>query len=206
MNPNYLLTAALQIVRLKGRVNATALTQALRITEPEAAALLQTWRQAGAVIDANGNSRITPAGREQLAQRIAQERAGVDQAALQLAYDAFHPLNTEFKQIVTDWQLRDGVANDHADAAYDSGIVAHLAALDGCSTALFSRMALLAPRLAPYPARLAHALQQLQGGDRAWFARPVLDSYHTVWFELHEDLIGLLGLSREAEAIAGRAE
>jgi pyruvate,orthophosphate dikinase len=33
----------------------------------------------------------------------------------------------------------------------------------------------------------------------------MIDSYHTVWFELHEDLIGLAGLSRADEAAAGRA-
>jgi pyruvate,orthophosphate dikinase len=33
----------------------------------------------------------------------------------------------------------------------------------------------------------------------------LLDSYHTVWFELHEDLIRLAGRTREAEATAGRA-
>jgi hypothetical protein len=36
--------------------------------------------------------------------------------------------------------------------------------------------------------------------------KPLIDSYHTVWFELHEELISLAGLSREAEAASGRAQ
>jgi pyruvate,orthophosphate dikinase len=32
-----------------------------------------------------------------------------------------------------------------------------------------------------------------------------VDSYHGVWFELHEDLIQLSGRTREEESAAGRA-
>ena len=61
------------------------------------------------------------------------------------------------------------------------------------------------PRLAPYQARFDHAVEQLRTGDTSYVARPIMDSYHTVWFELHEELIGLLGRDRTAEALAGRA-
>jgi pyruvate,orthophosphate dikinase len=54
--------------------------------------------------------------------------------------------------------------------------------------------------------RLDLAVQRIGEGDHAWVARPIMDSYHTVWFELHEDLIGLCGLSRAEEAEAGRAQ
>ena len=33
-----------------------------------------------------------------------------------------------------------------------------------------------------------------------YLASPLVDSYHTVWFELHEELIELAGSTREAEA------
>ena len=36
-------------------------------------------------------------------------------------------------------------------------------------------------------------------------AHPLRDSYHTVWFELHEELIRLSGRNRASEAAAGRA-
>jgi pyruvate,orthophosphate dikinase len=67
-------------------------------------------------------------------------------------------------------------------------------------------MVAAAGRLAPYPGRFAHAIEQVKAGDHTFIARPITDSYHTVWFELHEDLIGLLGLSRHEEAASGRAE
>ncbi|HEV3054876.1 MAG TPA: hypothetical protein VGX45_09500, partial [Solirubrobacteraceae bacterium] len=58
----------------------------------------------------------------------------------------------------------------------------------------------------PYAGRFADALQKVQAGDTSWLLKPLIDSYHTVWFEFHEELIGLAGLSREAEAASGRAE
>ena len=53
-------------------------------------------------------------------------------------------------------------------------------------------------RLGPYPARLGNAIEQLQAGDTAYIARPTVDSYHQVWFELHEDLLVTLGRERAA--------
>jgi len=39
----------------------------------------------------------------------------------------------------------------------------------------------------------------VQGGDGEWFTKPTVDSYHTVWFELHENLLATLGIERGAE-------
>ena len=40
------------------------------------------------------------------------------------------------------------------------------------------------------------ALAKLDDGDDAWLASPLIDSYHTVWMHLHQELILMLGLSR----------
>jgi hypothetical protein len=46
----------------------------------------------------------------------------------------------------------------------------------------------------------------VKSGDTTWLTRPIIDSYHTVWFELHEELILAAGLTREDEAKAGHAQ
>ena len=43
------------------------------------------------------------------------------------------------------------------------------------------------------------------GGDGRYVASPRVDSYHGIWFELHEDLIQLAGRTRADEVAAGRA-
>jgi hypothetical protein len=62
------------------------------------------------------------------------------------------------------------------------------------------------PRLSRYSAKLQAALDNINAGDTSWLSRPIIDSYHTVWFELHEELILAAGLTREAEAKAGEAQ
>jgi hypothetical protein len=42
-------------------------------------------------------------------------------------------------------------------------------------------------------------MNNLASGDRDWFTKPTIDSYHTVWFELHEDLLATLGIDRISE-------
>ena len=45
-----------------------------------------------------------------------------------------------------------------------------------------------------------NALERVRDGDHDWFAKPMIDSYHTVWFQLHEDLLNTLGIERSKEA------
>ena len=61
------------------------------------------------------------------------------------------------------------------------------------------------PRLVRYAQRLDAAAAAATAGDGRYIASPRLDSYHGVWFELHEDLIRLAGRTREEEVAAGRA-
>ncbi len=34
-----------------------------------------------------------------------------------------------------------------------------------------------------------------------WLTKPTILSYHTLWFQLHEDLLATLGLERAAETV-----
>ena len=61
------------------------------------------------------------------------------------------------------------------------------------------------PRLADYGVRLGRAVELALAGDGRYVASPRVDSYHGIWFELHEDLIQLAGRNRADEVAAGRA-
>jgi hypothetical protein len=198
--------AVLQTVRLKGRTTPEDVAAAAGMGAADAQEALAAGTAGGLLAEANGRFRMTPEGRERLATLLDEERAHVDAAALRAAYERFVELNGEFKQMATDWQQRDGQPNDHTDAAYDQAVLDRLGPLHERLAPVLEEIIAIAPRLAPYPARFSAALEKVRAGDAAWFLRPLIDSYHTVWFELHEDLIGLAGLTREAEAASGRAE
>lgn len=198
---------ALQALRLKGRAPAPDIAASAGITEAALDPLLTELISAGYIEQARGRLKLTDAGRDHLASLLAEERKQVDQGALVDVYGEFDTHNSALKALMTRWQLRDdGTPNDHSDAGYDAAVIDELYALDERFRPLLDRFVTLAPRLGHYPARFAAALERIQRGDHSWFARPTVDSYHTVWFELHEELIGLAGLSRAQEAAQGRAE
>jgi pyruvate,orthophosphate dikinase len=197
-------TRILMAARLKGRLTMDAAAASAAVTVDEATAEVDRLRGLG-LVKGDGTVRATPEGKAHVAELVAAERQKTDQDALKKAYDDFDEHNTRLKAIISDWQLRDGKPNDHTDATYDADVLARLAALHDGFRPLVERIASIAPRLAPYVRRFDHALEQVQAGDHTYIARPIADSYHTVWFEFHEELIGLLGLRREEEAAAGRA-
>ena len=92
--------------------------------------------------------------------------------------------------------------NDHSDPAYDKAVVANLEALHYEAAEWLSPMCDQLTRFETYRSRLGRALDLVSGGDQRFVASPRVDSYHSVWFELHEDLIRLSGKTRE-EATTG---
>jgi len=116
------------------------------------------------------------------------------------AYERFLSLNGEVRSLCTEWQLRDDALNDHADLAYDDQVIDRLVALHDRARPVCVDLAGQIERFSPYGDRLGAALDRVVGGDGEWFTQPLIDSYHTVWFELHEDLLATLGIDRAAEA------
>jgi hypothetical protein len=146
---------------------------------------------------------LTSAGRARDAEVTAAELAGVDRDCVEACYRRFLPLNKEMLAACTDWQIKEvgdtHVLNDHADAAYDDAVRARLYAAHETAEPLLADLADTLPRFAPYRPRLANAVARVRAGEHDWFAQPRIDSFHTVWFELHEDLLSTLGLERSKE-------
>lgn len=63
---------------------------------------------------------------------------------------------------------------------------------------IIATAALQLPRLSHYSSKLQAAIDKIHAGQTEWLSRPLIDSYHTVWFELHEELILAAGRTRES--------
>jgi hypothetical protein len=197
--------AVLQAVRLKGRITLTDLAITLGEDPNELAAVVDRLVASGLVLDTKV-LRISPDGRARLDELLTDERRHIDVAVLSAAHADFRAVNIEFKALVTDWQLADGRPNTHEDADYDALVVARLDGVHRRVTPIVDAAADQLPRLSRYSAKLRTALDKVHAGETMWLSRPLIDSYHTVWFELHEELILAAGLTREAEAKAGHAQ
>ena len=127
------------------------------------------------------------------------------------AYSRFLEGNQGFLGLCTDWQLRpdpgdlsgEPVMNDHADPAYDEAVIGRLAETDSAIQPVCAALAALLERFGGYGERFATALDRVTGGDLDWFTKPMIESYHTVWFELHENLLATLGIQRSKEHASG---
>lgn len=146
---------------------------------------------------------LTPQGRHWLTQALGAERASIDAARTERVFLAFSDLDVELKLVITDWQLRtvDGrqVANDHTDRAYDDAVLARVAALHARLLRLWPEVLGLTARLAPFEQRFERAAAAIAQRDGSMIASPLKDSYHTIWFELHEELIHLSGRDRSRD-------
>jgi hypothetical protein len=148
--------------------------------------------------------RLTSAGQERAQQLFADQRALFTGAPAALL-DEFDAVNVGFKATMTAWQLREGVANDHQDVNYDADVLSRLQRVHEEVDGWLAKLNPAAALAALFRARLRRALEQIEAGDRQWLLSPRVDSYHSVWFELHEYLIRLAGRSRADEAASGRA-
>jgi hypothetical protein len=147
---------------------------------------------------------ITPEGRADATAWARLEPGSDAEAAVRRGYEQFKQLNGQFLKISTDWQLRSGnVPNDHTDREYDFKVVDRLVALHERAVPLVRRIGEAVPRFSGYPARLTTAVERVEDGQAEWFLSPRVDSYHTVWMLIHEDLFLALGLDRATEEQAG---
>jgi hypothetical protein len=155
---------------------------------------------AGMVLLRGPNLALAPAGREAHAAWARLASGSDDEALAKATYERFLVFNVEFLRICTDWQLKPGnQPNDHSDAAYDFKILERLDRLDERVAPMIETLGKAVPRFAGYRGRLTDALDKI-AEDRVWLASPRCDSYHTVWMQLHEDLLSAVGVNRADEA------
>jgi len=189
-------------VAVKKHADAAAIATLVGLAPATVADLLARAVAGGRASEVNGRYLLTPAGRliveANYSREYAAARADVDFLA---AHQRFEAINSELKQLVTDWQTRAiggrQVANDHGDADYDARIIDRLGALHERVTPILAACARRVARFAGYGQRLEQALERAEDGQHAWVSDATLDSYHTVWFELHEDILRVLGRARE---------
>ena len=89
--------------------------------------------------------------------------------------------------------------NDHHDPGYDAAVVERLAAVHDRVDPICAELAGVLRRFDGYGTRLGDALARVRVGEHDWFTSVRLASYHTVWFELHENLLATLGIERGHE-------
>jgi hypothetical protein len=193
----------LHTLRCIGFAGLARVAEATGLPEPAVESELIDLAVAGLVLHEPGDFGgwgLTEAGRAADAERIAEELEGAGtRTAVAEAYDAFVVLNPELLDLCAAWQLRsvDGLAatNDHRDPGYDARVLDRLTDLDQRAAVVCADLSAALSRFRRYRVRLGDALARAKAGDLDAVTVSIA-SYHTVWFQLHEDLLATLGIPR----------
>ena len=202
----------LHALRTKGMAEADAVAQAAGLSKDQADRVLHELGERGWARYRDGNRAkgwmLLGEGRAE-AERLAaaeMDNSGLRTAVFDL-YQEFKVWDPMLKQACTDFQIRgDQTLNDHADPDYDAAVIARLAEINRHVQPILARLTEALDRFGHFGPRLDFALGQVLAGDINWFTKPSLDSYHEVWFELHEDLLVSLGIDRASELTADSSD
>jgi hypothetical protein len=158
--------------------------------------------EAKRAVEVQGKYLLTPPARVALDSDYSHLYADLRaNPQFKAGYEAFERLNGALKQLITDWQTvgigGERVPNDHSNKDYDRKIIDRLGELHERAEVVLARLASALPRMRVYGEKLLQALEKAEDGAITWISDPKIDSYHTLWFELHEDLLRLMGRERE---------
>ncbi len=156
----------------------------------------------GRASEANGKYLLTPTGQITLKSAYSKTYGSLRRDEEFVAtYQDFERINNDLKQAITEWQTigigGQTVANDHSDEAYDSAVIDRIGDIHERVEIILGRLGNQEPRLNRYSKKLLSALEKAEDGDIRWVSDATIESYHTVWFELHEDLLRIMGRERE---------
>lgn len=150
---------------------------------------------ASGLVTTDGLVILTAAGTALLESAYARDRQKLrdpDRAGL---LSDFRPLGRELKQLARRWQ--DAESKDDWDERL--ACVVTLAGLHYRTHSFISKYEKSLPRLKEYRERFARAHRLIQEGNTEYMVSATLDSYHTIWFQLHEDLLRVLQRDRDPE-------
>lgn len=160
----------------------------------------QALADAGLILIKGPMMMPTPAGTALVAEQLRLPEDAPERERIMATFHRFLPVNRQLRDLCTAWQVRpDGSVNDHADENYDADIRDRLDDIDDSVAPLLKRFTEDIPRMDGYRAKLTEALAKLDDGDDAWLASPLIDSYHTVWMHLHQELLLTIGMSRKED-------
>jgi hypothetical protein len=193
--------AIFHALAIKKQATAGDCARLAGVNAEEAAVVLSNAAATGRAVERNGSYMLTPLARIALEADYSRAFAGIRRdKEFVAAYEGFERINIELKTLITEWQTIDSggarIPNDHSDHDYDLEIIDRLGELHERADGVLGRLTQGRPRFEYYRINLDKALQKAEQGALEWVSGARIESYHTLWFELHEDLLRVLGRRR----------
>ena len=200
----------IHVLSIKGFAKEEPLAVAVGLEVSDVVLIAQSLTEEGLLESSRIGMKLTEKGKAAAEKVLEDARETTDLAALETFYQAFTPINQDYKKTVSSWQIKtvgdSAEPNDHEDAEYDQQVLKEMFKHHDSLNHLVTTHLASCPLLRDYARRLKIAYAHVRAGHHQFVTGALIDSYHTVWFEFHEALIRLSGRDRATEAAAGRAE
>ena len=134
-------------------------------------------------------------------KKYNEERYGDIRGQSDVAYchQRFEELNELMLKAIDAWQqVKLGgskIPNDHLDVTYDDKVISRIDGIISKLDDVLGKFGQRAVRFHRYPPRFEAAMNKVEA-DRRFISDPRVESVHNIWFELHEDILFLLGKER----------
>lgn len=199
--PDAYLTT-LHTLTLKQLADPEGLVAVLGQDPADVTAALERAVEEKTAMAARGSFMITPAGRALLEEAyptwFATERQSTEVARAMEEFEA--GVNRQVLKLTTDWQTVevDGERqpNDHGDTAYDAKIIDRLGRVLDRTESVLAPLIMLRPEIKRFLDRAGTALTRAASGESDYVSGVRVDSFHTVWFQLHEHILRVTGRER----------
>lgn len=156
-----------------------------------------------------GGWSLTPRGRSTQHELTSWEieKTGVRDRVYS-CYRSFMRLHNPLLSVGHDWETRPvgdiRMLNSHRDLEYDEAVLGRLVRIHEGTRWVYAELAGLLERFGVYEPRFSFALEQALAGETSYVTSSV-DSYQSVWLQLHEDLLVTLAIpSDDEQGAAGR--
>jgi DNA-binding MarR family transcriptional regulator len=186
----------LHALGIKGRASLEEVAGVVGTQPAATEPALRRLEAAGLVIERQSGRRpgwmLSAAGREAHANQCFTSVSSEARTRLGHEYTSFQEVNPEAKTACSLWQTT-------GDEQRRSELLMKLIEIQVRIDPVLARCGEIVPRFGRYGTRLGEALRRAHDDPRYVVSRTV-DSFHTVWFECHEDFLSTLGRSRHEES------
>ena len=187
--------AVLNAVHLRKIATPDVVREISGLPAEEIGRLIDHAVAAGQIEDVGGMYMLSNAGTSALLTGYRDRYESLRTDADVLAwYERFERINKQFLEAISAWQT---------DGGADPSRLDKLLRLVERLVKAFDLITPTLPRYARYRNRFQAAMDRVDHGETEFVSSPTADSIHNIWFELHEDILTVIGRPRDvAEAEA----
>jgi len=158
---------------------------------------LVSLKATGMVESSSGLCWLSEDGKTTLRHTLQEAFKDVSSIIEQEVWPAFSELDLEMKKTCTAWQVKpDGNPNPHDDPEYDFHVLERLQDIHQQLLRLIGSKDIVQQKCSTLLVDMSMAMERIDKGEFDFVVGLSVNSYHSLWRDLHEQLLNAIGLER----------